>query len=230
MAASGELVAEATALGADGVIGILTFTETSTSAKATVSSSRLGTAIRISSATGLLSRPFTTTLPGQDVAKLLHSGYAPTAAIIAVSVGIRHERLGRRGTRPSCRRQHRGPRLLRARPRRSEPTSQCELMPPCRAAAGANTRRRSSPRRSPLGIHEIRSRRLHRDHVGQASLVATGIVEFETLRPADPAAADGACRSSTRPPGRPAPQRSALCEPDLDATTPRHAIRPTRSR
>lgn len=74
---------EAARLGAHGVVGIrLTRRPMSDLTEEVVA---LGTAVRDPSGTPR-SRPFTTTLPGTDVAKLASAGWAPTDVIVAVAV------------------------------------------------------------------------------------------------------------------------------------------------
>ena len=76
-----RLVEEASAIGADGVLGI-DFTVTSPDGMAQEFVA-LGTAVRATTGPRLR-RPFTTGLPGQDVAKLMHAGWVP----VRVAVGI----------------------------------------------------------------------------------------------------------------------------------------------
>lgn len=74
---------EAARLGADGVVGIrLTRQPMSDFTEEVVA---LGTAVRARSGPAR-SRPFTTTMPGTDVAKLLSGGWAPVDVIVAVAV------------------------------------------------------------------------------------------------------------------------------------------------
>ncbi len=83
-----RMLTECQALGGDGVVGV------------TLSVTRLegdnreflayGTAVRAHSK----ARPhhlFSTTLPGQDVAKLLHGGWAPAGIVVGLSIAIRHD-------------------------------------------------------------------------------------------------------------------------------------------
>jgi len=76
-----RLEEEATALGADGVLGIeLTSTSPDGEAQEYVA---LGTAVRAAT-TQRPHRPFTTDLPGQDVAKLMRAGWVPVCVAIGV--------------------------------------------------------------------------------------------------------------------------------------------------
>jgi len=85
--AIGRMLTEAHGLGADGVVGV------------TIKETRfedgyreymaLGTAVR-SSGNVHLQFPFTTLLTGNEVAKLIQSGWMPKAIIVVISLGIRH--------------------------------------------------------------------------------------------------------------------------------------------
>ncbi|WP_344047616.1 heavy metal-binding domain-containing protein [Nocardioides panacihumi] len=85
-----RLVQEATALGADGVVGIrLSETHLGGSNREFLA---LGTAVRTDAATA--TRPFTTDLSGSDVSKLLHAGWVPTGIAIGIAAGVRHDDYG----------------------------------------------------------------------------------------------------------------------------------------
>jgi len=83
-----RLLQEATALGADGVVGVkLTDTVMEGNKREFVA---LGTAVR-SRGSQRPARPFTTDLSGQDVAKLLEAGWVPAGIAYGISVAIRHD-------------------------------------------------------------------------------------------------------------------------------------------
>jgi uncharacterized protein YbjQ (UPF0145 family) len=85
--ALGRMLTEARAMGADGVVGIkLTQTKLGENNQEFVA---LGTAVRANSK----KRPrslFTTQLPGQDVAKLMHAGWVPNRLAIGIAVESRY--------------------------------------------------------------------------------------------------------------------------------------------
>lgn len=85
--ALGRMLTEARAMGADGVVGIkLTQTRLGENNQEFVA---LGTAVRANST----KRPrslFTTQLPGQDVAKLMHAGWVPNRLAIGIAVESRY--------------------------------------------------------------------------------------------------------------------------------------------
>lgn len=86
--AIGRMLAECTALGGDGVVGVrLDQRHLGAGNREFVA---LGTAVRARSAVHVR-RPFATTLDGQDVAKLLHSHWVPAGILVAIVVGIRHD-------------------------------------------------------------------------------------------------------------------------------------------
>lgn len=83
-------MSEATALGADGVVGVrLTAEHAGAGNREFVA---LGTAVRAAlPAPAPTPRPFVTDLPGADVAKLLHAGWVPVAIAVGISVAVRHD-------------------------------------------------------------------------------------------------------------------------------------------
>jgi uncharacterized protein YbjQ (UPF0145 family) len=83
-----RLLQEATALGADGVVGVqLTESRIDGNKREFMA---LGTAVR-SRGAERPARPFTTDLSGQDVAKLLTAGWVPAGIAYGISVAIRHD-------------------------------------------------------------------------------------------------------------------------------------------
>ncbi|GAY07167.1 heavy metal-binding domain-containing protein [Pseudonocardia sp. N23] len=86
--AIGRLVAEATAIGADGVVGIRLGQSTEFGGAREFTA--LGTAVRARSTTRP-GRVFTTVLAAQDVAKLLRAGWMPAQIVYGISVAIRHD-------------------------------------------------------------------------------------------------------------------------------------------
>src|SRR3954454_22394232 len=79
---------EAQALGADGAVGIR-WTQKSVDGVGNREFIALGTAVRATS-TARPAHLFSTDLPGEDVAKLMLSGWMPVGLAIGVSVGIKH--------------------------------------------------------------------------------------------------------------------------------------------
>ncbi|HEY0448486.1 heavy metal-binding domain-containing protein [Actinophytocola sp.] len=82
-----RMTQEATALGADGIVGITLATVPLGGA---VEFTALGTAVR---APGHQrpGRVFTTALSGQDVAKLMTAGWVPAVLVYGISVAVRHD-------------------------------------------------------------------------------------------------------------------------------------------
>jgi uncharacterized protein YbjQ (UPF0145 family) len=83
-----RMIMEASALGADGVVGVRLTDERMDANKREFMA--LGTAVR-SRGTQRPGRPFTTDLSGQDVAKLLTAGWVPAGIAYGISVAIRHD-------------------------------------------------------------------------------------------------------------------------------------------
>lgn len=82
-----RLMLEAQALGADGVVGINLTVGQLSGAREFLA---LGTAVRARSS-ARPSRPFSTDLPGSDVAKLMQAGWVPASLVIGFDVVIRHD-------------------------------------------------------------------------------------------------------------------------------------------
>jgi uncharacterized protein YbjQ (UPF0145 family) len=83
-----RMVAEASGLGADGVVGIRLTDQHLDATKREFMA--LGTAVR-SRGRQRPARPFTTDLGGQDVAKLLGAGWVPVGIAYGISVAVRHD-------------------------------------------------------------------------------------------------------------------------------------------
>ena len=83
-----RMVAECTELGGHGVVGVrLTIGQFPSGG---LEFKALGTAVRAPGAPPLR-RPFTSDLSGQDVAKLVHSGWMPAGLVLGISVAARHD-------------------------------------------------------------------------------------------------------------------------------------------
>ena len=86
--AIGRMVAEAAAIGADGIVGVrLSQNGLGNNAHEFTA---IGTGVRARSRTRP-HRVFSTHLPGQDVAKLVLAGWVPTDLVLGIAVGIRHD-------------------------------------------------------------------------------------------------------------------------------------------
>jgi uncharacterized protein YbjQ (UPF0145 family) len=83
-----RMIIEASALGADGVVGVRLTDERMDGNKREFMA--LGTAVR-SRGRQRPAKPFTTDLSGQDVAKLLTAGWVPAGIAYGISVAIRHD-------------------------------------------------------------------------------------------------------------------------------------------
>jgi uncharacterized protein YbjQ (UPF0145 family) len=81
--AMSRMVAEATALGAHGVVGVRLHFRRPGGTAGTVEFTVVGTAVR-REGVPLLAEPFTSHLSGQEFAKLLRTGYVPAAFVIGV--------------------------------------------------------------------------------------------------------------------------------------------------
>lgn len=169
-----RMVEEATAMGADGVVGVRL--SVSRLGSHTGAGNRefvaLGTAVRSRSR----HRPgqvFTTELAGQDVAKLVQAGWVPSAIVYGISVAVRHD-------------DWRTRRQASWNAGNTEVSGYTELVTHVRADAryrfdqqvrstGAQGAIVSS---MGLSIGEIEPAENHRDHVAEASVFGTALVSF----------------------------------------------------
>jgi uncharacterized protein YbjQ (UPF0145 family) len=90
-AALGRLVQEAKGLGAHGVVGVRLVEERIDSNNREISA--IGTAVRgrVPSRSAVPEQPFTTLLPGSEVARSLLAGWVPTSIAVAISIGVRYD-------------------------------------------------------------------------------------------------------------------------------------------
>jgi uncharacterized protein YbjQ (UPF0145 family) len=170
-----RLLQEATALGADGVVGIRLRIDPLGNAREFTA---LGTAVRARSAVRP-SRPFTTDLPGSDVAKLMQSGWVPSGLLVAFEVAIRHDdwqTYTQVGSWVNV-----------------EVTGYTELTQHVRGVVRSDIRqqlRRTGADgfvASAIDLHvfEIEPGENHRDHVAEALMVGTSLARFRRLSPVD---------------------------------------------
>ena len=167
--AIGRMAVECKALGGDGVVEVRL--EERELGDGTREYLALGTAVR---ALGRFhsDKPFSTTLSGPDVAKLLQRGYMPAQAIVAISVGVRHDDYYTR-------------RAVMFNAANQEVTGYSELVQAVRGDAREELARRLKhigadgailTGTMQLSIHELEVSEGHRDHMALAHLVATAIV------------------------------------------------------
>jgi uncharacterized protein YbjQ (UPF0145 family) len=168
-----RMLLEAQALGADGVVGIRWSQERLLDQGGAQEFVVRGTAVRARSDV----RPahiFTTDLPGGDVAKLMHAGWAPTELVWGISVSIRHDDYATR---------------VAARPwstQNIEIPGYTELVTYARADARAMFEQRAARLGSDaatvstmsLHIWEIEPGEGHRDHIAEAIVVGNSLVKF----------------------------------------------------
>jgi hypothetical protein len=170
-----RMLTEAHELGADGVVGV------------SIKESRLGDGFReymaLGTAVKALGRihsptPFATLLTGNEVAKLMQSGWMPKAIMVAISLGIRHNdyytMMATRSFGPN-----------------TEVPGHTDLL----NAIRNDVRRKISTYVSRIGaegailsdqitteIHEMEIAEQHKDMVGMAHLMGSAIVRFNTHR------------------------------------------------
>jgi uncharacterized protein YbjQ (UPF0145 family) len=172
--AMGRMLEEAATIGADGVVGVsLTMDHLDARAREFVA---LGTAVRSRGRTRP-HRPFSTSLPAQDVAKLVGAGWMPTDLVFGLSVAIRHD-------------DWQTQRQASWGAGNTEVTGYTELVNHVRAdaralfgrhvrAAGAEGAVVSS---MGLRVHSIEPSENHRDHVAEAHVFGTALVHFGAHR------------------------------------------------
>jgi uncharacterized protein YbjQ (UPF0145 family) len=178
-----RLLAETKALGADGAVGIrFTVKDLGNSA---VEFAALGTAVRARSRTRP-QFPFTTDLPGTDVAKLMLAGWAPVALKIGIEVAIRHDDMRTRAQA--------GNRFFNTA--NVEVSGYTELVQHARAFARDRLRYEIGSVGADGGVVSDMSLRIweiepsdgHRDHVAEATITGTALARFHRGRAAPTAA------------------------------------------
>lgn len=173
-----RMTQEATAIGADGIVGI---TLSATPLGGAAEFTALGTAVRA----GGPERPgrvFTTALSGQDVAKLMTSGWVPALLVYGISVAVRHDDW-----------QTRAQASWGAG--NTEITGYTQLVSHTRADARARLARHVRAAGadgaivSSMGLRtwSVEPSENHRDHVAEASVFGTAITRFTTTATPAPA-------------------------------------------
>jgi uncharacterized protein YbjQ (UPF0145 family) len=165
-----RLLQEATALGADGVVGVqLTESRIDGTKREFMA---LGTAVR-SRGAERPGRPFTTDLSGQDVAKLLTAGWVPAGIAYGISVAIRHDDWRTRSQ-------------IGVFAGNTEVSGYTELITHVRADARARFRSRVAEIGADgavasdlsLRVWEIEPSENHRDHVAESMVIGTAVARF----------------------------------------------------
>jgi uncharacterized protein YbjQ (UPF0145 family) len=169
--AIGRMLAECSALGGDGVVGVRLQERHLDEGNREFSA--LGTAVR---ALGDLhaSRPFATTLDGQDVAKLLHDHWVPAGVIVAIAMGVRHD-------------DYQTARASFYGAGNVEVSGYTDLVSKVRAQAREVLRQRCARLGADgavlttpmwMSIHELEVAEGHTDHAAEAGIVATALSHF----------------------------------------------------
>ncbi len=165
-----RMLLECQSLGGDGVVGVgLTQTHLGQGNREFVA---LGTAVRAAGGQRP-ARLFSTTLNGQDFAKLVHGGWMPASVVIGISVAIRHDDWATR-------------QQARAWNYNTEVSGYTELVNHVRADSRTQLARRVSAigadgaitSTMTLGIHAQEVSENHRDHVAESRLMGDAVVRF----------------------------------------------------
>ena len=175
--AMGRMLEEAATIGADGVVGVsLKMDHIDARAREFVA---LGTAVRSRGATRP-ARPFNTSLPAPDVAKLVGAGWMPTDLVFGLSVAVRHDdwQTQRQASWGAGNVEVRGYTELVNHVRADARSLFARHV----QAAGAEGAVVSS---MGLRVHSIEPSENHRDHVAEAHVFGTALVQFRRT-PAHP--------------------------------------------
>ncbi|MHB1987688.1 MAG: heavy metal-binding domain-containing protein [Acidimicrobiales bacterium] len=165
-----RMLTECQALGGDGIVGVqLSVNNLGNDNREFLA---YGTAVRAQSN----SRPknlFSTTLAGQDMAKLLHGGWAPVGLVVGLSVAIRHDDWATL-------------RQASMMAGNTEVSGYSELVHHVRADARAQFEKRTASYGADgsisssmsLDIWEREVAENHRDHVALAAMIGTAVARF----------------------------------------------------
>lgn len=164
-----RMLEECHAIGGDGVVGVRL--EVRPLGQENREFVALGTAVRARSVAHP-ARPFATDLSGQDVAKLVHAGWVPTAIAFGISVAVRHDDLVTRQQAMSW--------------SNMEVAGYTELVLHVRADArhqfgtrvGASGADAAIVRDMTLHVWGLEVGEGHRDHVAEATVTGSGIARF----------------------------------------------------
>ena len=167
-----RLLLEAQALGADGAVGIR-WTQQRVDGVGNREFVAIGTAVRARSS----ARPahlFSTDLPGEDVAKLMFSGWMPVGLSVGISVGVKHDDYYTRVQANSWQMGN------------QEVTGYTELVHGVRSDARAQFARRAARQggdnsivsRITLDTWASESGHEHRDHLAQCFILGTSLARF----------------------------------------------------
>lgn len=170
--AMSRLLLEATGLGADGVVGVRLTMSNLDGAREFLA---LGTAVRARS-TIRPGTPFTTDLPGTDVAKLMQAGWVPARLVVSFDMAIRHDdwqTLGQAGSWSNV-----------------EVSGYTELTQHVRDLVRGDVHRQVHALGADgfvassigLRIHEVEPSENHRDHVAEALMTGTALAQFHQAR------------------------------------------------
>jgi uncharacterized protein YbjQ (UPF0145 family) len=168
-----RLLAEAAAIGADGVVGIrLGVASIGDAADGNREFVALGTAVRAHSRTRPRA-PFTTELAGQDIAKLMHNGWMPAGLVYGIAVAIRHDDYATRAQRSWT-------------AGNVEVSGYTELVNHVRADARAQLEQRAARlsadgcvgTRVHMHVRELEPGEGHVDHVAEATVFGNAVVRF----------------------------------------------------
>ena len=166
--AMSRLLQEAIALGGDGVVGVRLSVGMLDGAREFMA---LGTAVRARSQIRPRA-PFTTDLPGSDLAKLMQAGWVPAQLIVGFDLAIRHDDWRTRNQAGSW--------------VNAEVTGYTELVEYTRHIVRTDVERQARrvgadgfiSSAATLRIFEVEPSEGHRDHVAEALMVGTTIARF----------------------------------------------------
>lgn len=212
-----RMLLEASALGADGVVGVsLTTPLMEGQAREFIA---LGTAVRARSRVRP-AHPFTTDLPGTDFAKLVLAGWIPVALQVGLEVAIRHDDWRTQSQAGA------GAGWLNTA--NVEVSGYTELVQHTRGLARDKLARKIASagadggivRDMSLHIWEIEPGERHRDHVAEAMITGTAIARFRrsgpppastlTMLPVSRGRAERAGRPRRAGGGAPSPRRAPM--------------------
>jgi uncharacterized protein YbjQ (UPF0145 family) len=170
--AMARMLTEASAIGADGVVGVILSKQQVGDSSDTHEFTAIGTAVRARSRIRP-GRVFCTHLPGQDLAKLVAAGWVPVDMVFGISIGIRHDDR-------SARRQRRW------RAGNVEVTGYTELVTLTRADARktfAKRLRRTAADGAIVSSLDLVTRAIehsgdHTDHLAEAMIFGTAVAQF----------------------------------------------------
>lgn len=175
-----RLTHECIALGGDGVVGVRLRMRALPGVSDAMEYEAIGTAVR-GTGSRHTGQPFTSDLSGQEVAKLLLSGWVPCGVVLGVAVGVRHDDFATQRARRSWSNVEIPGYTQLVQQTRAQVRHEIHENVVRIGGQGLVTR----PMRLSIREQECRNSDGYRDHIAEATMVGTAVVPFRRVKASD---------------------------------------------